>query len=126
MPDHEEKPLDPEVEKIRRRMMRLMIVSILIMLVGLIAVFAGVVYKFNTQASDGAEIDAGRPTKNLSTEHLYSGPSIAIDLPEGARVMDKKIDGKVLIIDVQLEDGGREFFVIDLVAGSVTTSVVVK
>ena len=90
MADNEEKPLDPEVEKVRRRMMRLMIVSILIMLVGLIAVFAGVVYKINGKpeqdtsspaiASEGAEANAP----------LYSGGPIVVELPDGAKIADKR------------------------------------
>ena len=43
--DLEEKPLDPEMEKVRRKLARLMVVSIGIMLVGVMAVLVAVVYK---------------------------------------------------------------------------------
>ena len=44
----EDKPLDPMVENVRRRMMRLMVVSIGIMMIGLMAVLGSIVYKYNT------------------------------------------------------------------------------
>ena len=41
----DDKPLDPAMEKVRRKLARLMAVSIGIMLVGLMAVLGAVVYK---------------------------------------------------------------------------------
>ena len=43
--DQEEKPLDPALESVRRKMIRLQIVSVAIMVVSLMAVFGAVVYK---------------------------------------------------------------------------------
>jgi hypothetical protein len=44
--DLEEKPLDPDMEKVRRKMVRLLAVSIGIMFIGLMAVLGAIVYKF--------------------------------------------------------------------------------
>jgi hypothetical protein len=44
--DLEEKPLDPEMEKVRRKMVRLLAVSIGIMFIGLMTVLGAIVYKF--------------------------------------------------------------------------------
>ena len=46
-----EKPLDPAMERVRRRLARLMVVSIGVMLVGLMAVLAAVVYKSSDSGS---------------------------------------------------------------------------
>jgi len=41
----EEQPLDPAMERVRRKMVRLMVISIGIMMVGLMAVLGAIVYK---------------------------------------------------------------------------------
>jgi hypothetical protein len=52
--DLEEKPLDPEMEKVRRKMVRLLAVSIGIMFIGLMTVLGAIVYKF-TQDDAGKQ-----------------------------------------------------------------------
>jgi hypothetical protein len=44
--DLDEKPLDPEMEKVRRKMVRLLAVSIGVMFIGLMTVLGAIVYKF--------------------------------------------------------------------------------
>ena len=51
--DLDEKPLDPEMEKVRRKMVRLLAVSIGIMFIGLMTVLGAIVYKF-TSSDDPA------------------------------------------------------------------------
>lgn len=43
----EEEPLDPAMERVRRKLVRLMIVSSSIMIIGLGAVFAGIFYRIS-------------------------------------------------------------------------------
>jgi hypothetical protein len=59
--DLEEKPLDPDMEKVRRKMVRLLAVSIGIMFIGLMAVLGAIVYKFTQDdaAGSGSQIAAG-------------------------------------------------------------------
>ena len=53
--DQEEKPLDPAMESVRRKMVRLQIVSGAIMFVSLMAVFGAVVYKaMHSEAKEAA------------------------------------------------------------------------
>ena len=49
--DQEDKPLDPVMENVRRKMMRLQLVSGGIMLLMFMAVLAAIVYKINTRES---------------------------------------------------------------------------
>lgn len=121
MADDEVKPLDPEVEQVRRRMMRLMIVSILIMVVGLIAVFAGVVYKLNNEPDQGDESIRVASGGQSGATSLALNASLTVDIPEGAMVIDKKLDGNVLLIDLRLDDGSRQFIVVDLAKGQIAT-----
>ena len=53
--DLDEKPLDPEMEKVRRKMVRLLAVSIGVMFIGLMAVLGAIVYKIHA-----ARCGAGR------------------------------------------------------------------
>ena len=55
--DLDEKPLDPEMEKVRRKMVRLLAVSIGIMFIGLVTVLGALVYKF-TRSDDSAATGA--------------------------------------------------------------------
>ena len=58
----EEKPLDPEMEKVRRKMVRLLVVSIGIMILGVMAVLAGVVYKVIEPDEEGQAVASGSLT----------------------------------------------------------------
>ncbi len=59
--DQEEKPLDPAMESVRRKMIRLQIVSGVIMFVSLMAVFGAVVYKtMRSPRTSQAAADIGR------------------------------------------------------------------
>ncbi|MDK1478005.1 hypothetical protein QN226_04685, partial [Sinorhizobium sp. 6-117] len=49
--EQEEKPLDPAMENVRRKMVRLQLVSAGVMLVMLMAVLGTIVYKVNRQNS---------------------------------------------------------------------------
>lgn len=56
---YQEPPLDPAMERVRRKMIRLLVISIGIMVIGLIAVLSAVVYKIN-QTPDTAESETAQ------------------------------------------------------------------
>ncbi|MEM1317529.1 MAG: hypothetical protein AAGF29_04630, partial [Pseudomonadota bacterium] len=56
--DHDEEPLDPKVEAVRQKLVRLLLVSGGIMLLGFLAVFAAIVYKINDVADTPVAISA--------------------------------------------------------------------
>jgi hypothetical protein len=94
--DAEDKPLDPAVERVRRRMMRLMAVSVVIMMTGLIAVIGAIVYKLQARG------DAGAP----------AAPGAAaiegrIALPKEARVVSSSLSGGDLLLVVDPGGGQR-------------------
>jgi len=57
--DQDEKPLDPAMERVRRKMIRLQIVSGVIMFVSLMAVFGAVVYKVTRTEPSQTTASAG-------------------------------------------------------------------
>jgi len=88
-----EPPLDPAMEKVRRKMIRLLAVSIGVMLIGLMAVLVAVVYKIN-RAPDASETEAARTD-------IPGQAAIAPSLPEPIK------------LETLLPDGGTEIIVYD-------------
>ncbi len=102
----------------RRKLVRLLVVSFGIMVLGLGAVIAAIVYKINERnegsekAATGAAAEAGR----LSAETTIAG---AIDLPAGARIVSSSLDGDRALITIALPDGAIQLLVIDLPSGNI-------
>ncbi len=102
----EDKPLDPAVERVRRKMMRLMAISVGIMMVGLMAVLFAIVYKISTR-DDSATDQAD----NFET---------VLELPVGARIVSQSLFGDRLTLLVDHESGRQTIFVFDVTIGKVT------
>ncbi|MBO0663090.1 DUF6476 family protein [Jiella sp. MQZ9-1] len=76
----DEKPLDPAAERLRRKMVRLLVVSVGIMIVGVMAVLGVVVYK-------------------TLPKHGGLGSTIAtIQLPAGEEIVEVSADGDRALI----------------------------
>ena len=105
--DEDEKPLDPVMENVRKKMVRLLLTSLGIMMVGLMAVLGAIVYKIN---SGGDEVPAVR------TEIPSDGAFIAgnIVLPKGAWVNGHSLSGGRITLDVTLQGGAREILLFDM------------
>lgn len=106
--DEPEKPLDPAMEKVRRKMIRLLAISIGVMMAGLMAVLFAIVYKMNSRA------DAAAPETALAAptgEGMMTGE---IALPEGAQINGQSLSGNRILFDLSLPDGTREFAVYDM------------
>ncbi|MEZ5812488.1 MAG: fimbrial protein [Rhizobiaceae bacterium] len=97
--DDEDKPLDPAVERVRRKMMRLMAVSVGIMMVGLMAVLLAIVYKVSVR-SDAA----GGKGDYFET---------VLALPEDGRIVSQSLSGERLSLLVEHGAGRQTIFVFD-------------
>lgn len=87
----DEEPLDPKVEAIRRRMMRLLMVSGGIMMVGLMTVLIAIVYKINTS--------------NISVPRQAT--SGTINIPKGSQVLSTATAGDKIMVTLEMPDGKR-------------------
>ncbi len=112
----EEKPLDPMVENVRRKMMRLMIVSIGIMMIGLMAVLGAIVYKYNTSGISSVETDApvAQITKQVSGQKSAMLASGSISLPKGAIIETSDLAGSRILFKVKFIDGSIHLMVFDM------------
>ena len=83
----DDKPLDPAVERVRRKLARLMIVSVGIMLVGVMAVLGAVVYKVTEPDAEESVVDAiVLPAGAEIAGHSFSEgvATFLLDMPDGS------------------------------------------
>ena len=94
----EEKPLDPAVERVRRKLVRFVAINLGLLLAALMAVVAAIVYK-SGQAPAPAD-----------------GPAVAaeIALPAGARMIGHDFSDGKFSIDAELADGSRVIILYDV------------
>ena len=90
-----EEPLDPKVEAVRRKLVRLLVVSGGIMALGFAALIIAVVYRLN----------AG--------DDIVVAGNVDLVLPEGAEIVDTAIGSSRLAVTMRLPDGRREIRVFD-------------
>jgi hypothetical protein len=116
--DKEEKPLDPAMENVRRKMVRLQIVSGVIMFVSLMAVFGAVVYK--TMKAEPAE--TGAASGGVPSDAPVSS---AVSLPPGFAVGSTSLSGDRILFFGQSADGKRKALVFDIKAGRLIADITV-
>ena len=107
--DDNDKSLDPATEKVRRKMVRLLAVSIGVMMIGLMAVLTAVVYKSVGAGSAGPA----------------EGSQLTIALPAGAEVLETSLDGDRVLVRVKSAEGMR-MFLISLANGTVVASYLIE
>jgi hypothetical protein len=104
--ENADKPLDPAVERVRRKLVRFVAVNLGLLFLALMAVAVAIVYKSGSKDPARAEAslvpDSGSPINGT------------IILPAGARLVQQSLDGDRLAFDVTLADGARAIFVYDI------------
>jgi len=106
--EDQEKPLDPEVEKVRRKLVRFVGINLGLLFVALMVVIGALVYKArnapqaNPPLAGDIQVPAGEPV---------SGDIV---LPVGAKVVSQSLSGNRVSIDAELADGSRTIFVYDM------------
>jgi hypothetical protein len=107
MDEEEDKPLDPHVENVRRKLVRFMAVNLGLLFLALMVVGGALVYK-----SRSARPPAAPPAGEIPTP---AGAPLAGDivLPVGAKIVSQSLSGNRVSIDAELADGGRTIFVYD-------------
>ena len=119
--EEQEQPLDPAMERIRRKMVLLILVSGGILFVCFMAVLGAIVYKVSqrpsqppaTVASGSLAVPADQPLAATAT------------LPTGFSVQDVSLSGSQLVFYGQL-DGDQKVFIFDLSVGRLVADVTVS
>ncbi len=117
--EQEEKPLDPALENVRRKMVRLQLVSAGIMFVSLMAVLAAVVYK-------ATRTETQEPAASTSLAIPADQPITATaNLPSGFTVQSTSLSGNQILFFGSMPDGTRKALVFDLTVGRIVADVAV-
>lgn len=110
--DDEEKPLDPAVENVRRKLIRFMLVNLGILGVALIAVVGAIVYKSRTATPE--PVVAGSSLVAPADGGLVEGD---IALPAGSRIVSQSLSGDRVSLYVEGQGGERSLYIYDVAAG---------
>lgn len=116
----EDKPLDPVMEGVRRKMVKLQLISGGIMAVLFLAVLVSIFYKL-TRDEGGAEPVAttSQPFAVPSDQPL----SLTANLTAGFRVVQTSLSGSQMLIYGETADGARKAYVFDLALGRIIADV---
>lgn len=115
--EQDEKPLDPAVEKVRRKLVRFVAVNLGLLFFALMAVLVAVVYKSGVLAP-AAPVAVSRVPGDI-----VSGD---IALPAGARVVSQSLSGDVLSLHLALAGGGETILIYDVARGQVVGRFALK
>lgn len=107
--DKEEKPLDPAVEKVRRKLVRFVAINLGLLFLALMAVLAAVVYKAGAP-SEIATVGGNEAVPSPAEGGVMAGE---IMLPAGARLVSHSLSGNRITLDAELAGGGRAIFLYD-------------
>jgi len=105
----DDKPLDPEVEKVRRKLVRFVAINLGLLFVALMAVVGAIVYKGRNAVPPSVPVVAGEVP--APSDAMLEGE---IALPEGARIVSQSLSGNRLSLDVEAADGGRAIYLYDI------------
>jgi len=108
--DDEEKPLDPAVENVRRKLLRFMLVNLGLLGVALIAVVGAIVYKSRTAAP---EVPAAPVLAAPADGGVVEG---LIEVPIGSTIVSQSLSGGQVSVYIEEKDGARALLIYDLAA----------
>lgn len=116
--EQEEKPLDPAMESVRRKMVRLQIVSGAIMFVSLMAVFGAVVYKVTRTEPSQTTASAG--SSGVPSDAPVSSTA---SLPLGFKIEQTSLSGGQILFYGTDINGKRKALVFDIKASRIVADI---
>ncbi|WP_181408004.1 hypothetical protein [Pararhizobium mangrovi] len=121
-PETDEKPLDPAMESVRRKMLRTLAVSIGIMFVGLMAVAGAIVYKISSEPERAQSAAAGEMGSVPGGDVRHGD----LSLPEGFSVERVALDGSRILFYGKRNDGTAHALIYDVTSGSLLRDIALK
>lgn len=109
--DEEDKPLDPAVENVRKKLVRFVAINLGLLFIALMAVVAALVYKSRTATPPPAVAVPG--VEVPSPEGVTEGQ---IPLPSDARIVSQSLSGNRLSLSLEFPDGRRAIYLYDVAA----------
>lgn len=119
-PDGEEdKPLDPAMENVRRKMVRLQLVSGSVMFLSFMAVLGAVVYK---ASNSGPEVVTAPTSLAIPAEAPLAATA---QLPAGFVIDQVSLSGGQILFYGRTGEGARRAMVFDITAGRMIADVAI-
>ena len=115
----EEAPLDPATERVRRKMVRLLAVSISIMMIGLMAVLGAIVYRISTAGE--AEPQSG--ALEAASDALIEG---SIDINPDDRILSATLDGNRILLHIRGPNGVQSLLVYGVAEDRVIARIAIE
>lgn len=125
---NDDKPLDPAVERVRRKMMRLMGISVAIMMVGLMAVIGAIFYKISGGGKKNIATPPSEqkiPIPQLGTLDITTDIVGNITLPQESRILKANMDNGRILLSIRHGDGAMSLWVYDLAANRVFARIAI-
>ena len=116
--NNDEKPLDPTMEKVRRKMVRLLGVSLGVMFIGVMAVLAAVVYKIRTSGDEEAQTSVVQSIANSSFVE-----NLDVILPQDFQIEGFNLDGTRGAVHGVDQNGVLQILIIDLSNGEIISTI---
>jgi hypothetical protein len=118
--NQEDKPLDPVMEGVRRKMVKLQLISGGIMATLFLAVLVSIFYKLTQDQGSAEPVTAtSQPFAVPSDQPL----SLTANLPAGFRIAQTSLSGSQMLIYGETAAGERKAFVFDLTLGRIIADV---
>ena len=114
MAGDEEKPLDPAVERVRRRLIRFMAINLGILFIAFAIVLGAIVYKLSFAHKENAD-----QAQNAQLPTGGEPISADIPLPTGAKLISTSLSGSAALLEIALPDASRMLIYYDLAKGHV-------
>ncbi len=124
--EDEEAPLDPVMERVRKKMIRLLVISMGTIFVSLMVVVYTIVYKINNLPEEPEE-------ETVSVSKVQPGFNVAdfremveVDLPSGAELKSSQLEGNLFILEIGLPNSQTQVRIINLLSGEVVSTVNIR
>jgi len=108
----DEKPLDPSVERVRRKLVRFVVINLGLLFVALMAVVIAIVYR------------SGTPSEESTPAQMPLEGEIV--LPSDSDIVEQSISGDRLLLTVLNDDGSRTLHVYDLTTGQLVKKLAIR
>ena len=116
--DEQEAPLDPAFEKVRRKMVRLLIVSASVIVLGLMAVVFSIVYRVNRLPQPATPV-ATAP----ADQDVVPAAQQSITLPAGFTVASTALSGNRVLLFGTGADGKQLIVIHNIGTGKTVTQI---
>ncbi len=127
----EEKPLDPETEKVRKKLVKFSAVFMGLNMLALMAVLGAIVYKiggYGNPSAEGAGASVAPSQQAGGTAGVPVEPGFEqlLDVPDGSQVVSASEQNGQVVINLVLPDGSRQLWFYNLQSAQVTGKLSIR